>query len=132
VADFHRCGGVGAFVSAVSCWSVGDSRNVEHIRSTHDDAELEALNAAARQLAAERARVDLAWVVQGAFGPLEITSSQEGLLCDALCRAYDASGLLRLSVMRRQADRPDLRWPPHPHRRRPLPPDLREAVTPIK
>jgi hypothetical protein len=69
------------------------SRNIEHIGSAHDDAELEALKAAARQrLAAGQAKLDLGLGGAGPAGPLEIASSQLGHLWDALCRAYDTLG----------------------------------------
>ncbi len=69
------------------------SRKIEHIGSAHDDAELEALKAAARQrLAAGQAELDLGLDGQGPAGPLEIASSRMGHLWDALCRAYDALG----------------------------------------
>jgi hypothetical protein len=69
------------------------SRNIEHIGSGHDDAELEALKAAARQrLAAGQAELDLGLGGPGPSGPLEIASSRTAHLQDALCRAYDALG----------------------------------------
>jgi hypothetical protein len=69
------------------------SRNIEHIGSAHDDAELEALKAAARQrLAAGQGELDLGLDGPGPSGPLEIASSRMGCLLDALCRAYDALG----------------------------------------
>ena len=69
------------------------SRNIEHIGSAHDDAELETLKAAARQrLAAGQAELDLGTAGPGPAGPLEIASSRMGHLLDALSRAYDALG----------------------------------------
>ena len=69
------------------------SRNIEHIGSAHDDAELEALKAAARQrLAAGQTELDLGLNGPGPSGPLEIASSRMGHLLDALSRAYDALG----------------------------------------
>jgi hypothetical protein len=69
------------------------SRNIEHIGSAYDDAELEALKAAARQrLAAGHLELDLGPAGPGPSGPLEITSSRMGHLLDALGRAYDAPG----------------------------------------
>ncbi len=73
------------------------SRRIEHLGSAHDESELEALKAAARQRLAEG---------QGAFdlgldsteitgGPLEIVGSRAGHLWDALCRVYDLLGLDR-------------------------------------
>ena len=69
------------------------SRNIEHIGSAHDDAELEALKAAARQrLAAGRMELDLGLGGPGPAAPLEIASSRMSHLWNALCRAYDALG----------------------------------------
>jgi hypothetical protein len=69
------------------------SRKIEHIGSAHDDAELEALKAAARQrLAAGQLELDLSMGRPGPSGPLEIASSRMGHLWDALSRAYDALG----------------------------------------
>ena len=68
------------------------SRSIEHLGSAHDDGELEALKAAARQrLAAGQGELDLG-LPAGASGPLEIASSRMGYLWDALCRAYDVLG----------------------------------------
>jgi hypothetical protein len=68
------------------------SRSIEHVGSGPDEAEGEALTAAARQrMAAGQGELDLglaAAVRSG--GPLEITSSRMGQLGDALCRAYNA------------------------------------------
>ena len=62
--------------------------------SAHDEAELEALKAAARQrLAAGQSELDLGLDAVSAAGPLEIVSSRMGHLWDALCRAYRALGL---------------------------------------
>ena len=74
------------------------SRSIEHIGSAHDDAELEALKAAARQrLAAGQLVIDLGVESAGPApsGPLEIVSSRMGHLWDALGRAYDALGFDR-------------------------------------
>jgi hypothetical protein len=69
------------------------SRNIEHIGSAHDDAELEALKAAARQrLAAGQMELDLGLGSAGPAGPLQIASSRMGHLWDALCQAYDTLG----------------------------------------
>jgi hypothetical protein len=69
------------------------SRKIEHIGSAHDDAELEALKAAARQrLAVAQMELGLGLGGPGPSGPLEIVSSRMGHLRDALCRAYDALG----------------------------------------
>ena len=73
--------------------SRGGSRDIEHIGSAHDEADLEALKAAARQrLAAGHGELDLGLGAAAGSGPLEITSSRAGHLWDALCRAYDSLG----------------------------------------
>jgi Transposase DDE domain len=70
------------------------SREIEHIGSAHDDAELELLKAAARQrLAAGQGELDLGLDVAAPGGPLPITSSRMGVLLDALAHAYRALGL---------------------------------------
>jgi len=84
------------------------SRTIEHVGSAHDDAELEALMAAARQrLAGGQAELDLGLepsigvvspggLSAGPSGrPLEIASSRMGPLWDGLCGAYDALGFDR-------------------------------------
>jgi hypothetical protein len=84
------------------------SRTIEHVGSAHDDAELEALKAAARQrLAGGQAELDLGLepligvvgpggLLPAASGrPLEIASSRMGPLWDGLCGAYDALGFDR-------------------------------------
>lgn len=70
------------------------SRDIEHIGSAHDDAELEVLKAVARQrIAAGQAELDLG-LDDGpeAGGPLPITSSRMGHLLDALSAGFDALG----------------------------------------
>jgi len=53
------------------------SRNIEHIGSAHDDAELEALKAATRRrLATGQLELDLGTAGPGPPGPLEIVSSR--------------------------------------------------------
>ena len=81
------------------------SRDIEHIGSAHDDAQLELLKAVARQrLAAGQEQLDLGLadaagdadrtrpVADG--GPLPITSSRMGHLWDALSRAYAVLGFV--------------------------------------
>jgi hypothetical protein len=65
------------------------SRQIEHLGSAHDGAELEVLKAAARQrVAAGQLELGLALSGGGPGGPLPITSSRMGHLLDALERAY--------------------------------------------
>jgi Transposase DDE domain len=79
------------------------SRDIEHIGSAHDDAELELLKAAARQrLAAGQDELDLGLAGLGRraaarvdAAPLPITSSRMGHLWDALSRAYEVLGFDR-------------------------------------
>jgi len=73
------------------------SRQIEHIGSAHDDAELELLKAVARQrLAAGQGVLDLGpGFGTGGGGPLPITSSWMGHLLDALECAYRVLGLDR-------------------------------------
>ena len=70
------------------------SRSIEHLGSAHDEQEVEALRAAARErLAAGQGELDLGLETPGPGGPLPITSSRMGHLVDALERAYRALGL---------------------------------------
>jgi hypothetical protein len=69
------------------------SRGIEHLGSAHDEQELEALKAAARQrLAAGQGELELGLDSAAASGPLPILGTRLGFLWDALCRAYDALG----------------------------------------
>ena len=72
------------------------ARSIEHLGSAHDEQELEALKAAARQrLAAGQGELDLGLDADAAVvsaGALPIVSSRMGHLTDALSRAYDALG----------------------------------------
>jgi hypothetical protein len=69
------------------------SREIEHIGSAHDDAELELLKAVARQrLAAGQGKFDLGLDKAAAGGPLPITASRMGCLADALEHAYRVLG----------------------------------------
>jgi hypothetical protein len=70
------------------------SRQIEHLGSAHDDAQLEALKAAAAQrLAAGQQTLDLGlgqtWTSDG---PLEIVASCSQHLWEALCQAYRVLG----------------------------------------
>jgi hypothetical protein len=71
------------------------SRSIERLGSAHDEAELEALKAAARQrVAVGQVELDLGLVPGGqGGGPLPITSSRMGRLLDALDRGYRILGL---------------------------------------
>jgi hypothetical protein len=70
------------------------ARDIEHIGSAHDDAELAVLKAAAQQrMAAGQGELDLGLADAGsAGGPLPITSSRMGHLCDALDHGYRVLG----------------------------------------
>jgi hypothetical protein len=73
------------------------ARDIEHLGSAHDEAELDALKAvAAQRLAKGQGELDLGLDAAGAAatgsGPLEIVSSRMGHLWEALCRAYDTLG----------------------------------------
>jgi hypothetical protein len=69
------------------------SREIEHLGSAHDEAELELLKAAARQrLAAGQGVLDLGLDTSAAGGPLPITASRMGCLLDALEHAYRVLG----------------------------------------
>jgi hypothetical protein len=68
-------------------------REIEHLGSAHDEAELETLKAAARQrLAAGQLELDLGLESAGG-GPLPIRSSRMGHLLGALEHAYLVLGL---------------------------------------
>jgi hypothetical protein len=69
------------------------SRDIEHLGSAHDEAELAALKAAARQrIVAGQSELDLGLDGHGGSGPLEIVGSRMAHLWEALCRAYDTLG----------------------------------------
>ena len=69
------------------------SRDIEHIGSAHDDAELELLKTVARQrMAAGQGELDLGLDGGAAGGPLPITSARMGALLDALEQAYRVLG----------------------------------------
>jgi succinate dehydrogenase flavin-adding protein (antitoxin of CptAB toxin-antitoxin module) len=68
------------------------SREIEHLGSAHDEAELESLKAAAQQrIAAGLQELDLGLEPAGG-GPLPITSSRMSHLVESLERAYRALG----------------------------------------
>jgi hypothetical protein len=70
------------------------SRDIEHVGSAHDEAELELLKAVARQrLAAGQGELALGLDMPAAGGPLPITASRMGCLLDALEHAYRVLGL---------------------------------------
>ncbi len=69
------------------------SRDIEQLGSAHDEEELEALKAAAKQRIAEgQGDLDLGMNAAASSGPLEIVGSRTGHLWEALCRGYDAAG----------------------------------------
>ena len=78
----------GAMAVQIAYSSRRGSRDIEHIGSAHDDAELELLKAVARQrLAAGQGVLGLGLGLGGGEGgPLPITSSRMGHLLDALAR----------------------------------------------
>jgi hypothetical protein len=85
----------GATAVQIVYYSRRGSRSIEHLGSAHDDQEMEALKAAARQrLASGQDGLDLGLPAGTSVGgPLEIASSRMGHLHDALRRAYDVLGL---------------------------------------
>ncbi len=98
--------GVGGDGRCRSCTAPGaGSRTIEHVGSAHDELELEALKAAARQrLAGGQAELDLGLDAAidggrrlgGVGGPLEIASSRMGQLWDGLrARLRRSSGSTR-------------------------------------
>jgi hypothetical protein len=75
------------------------SRQIEHLGSAHNDAELAALRqVAAERIAAGQQALDLGLDAALGAGPLEILSSKAGHLWDALSRAYDSLGLDRAAA----------------------------------
>jgi hypothetical protein len=69
------------------------SREIKHLGSAHDDAELQALKAAAQhRIAAGQLELSLG-LEPADGGPLPITSSRMGHLLDALEHAYRVLGL---------------------------------------
>jgi transposase len=73
------------------------SRSIEHVGSTHDEAEVQVLKAAAQQRIVEgQGELDLGLdLAEIPSGPLEITGSRAACLWDALCVAYQRLGLDR-------------------------------------
>jgi hypothetical protein len=87
----------GAIAVQVVYSSRRGSRDIEHIGSAHDDAELELLKAVARQrLVAGQGTLDLGpGFGARAGGPLPITASRMSHLLDAVARGYDVLGFAR-------------------------------------
>jgi hypothetical protein len=84
----------GAIAVQVVWSSRRGARQIEHLGSAHDEAELAALKAAAQQrIAAGQLELGLSLGCLGPAGPLPITSSRMSCLVDALDRAYRALGL---------------------------------------
>jgi hypothetical protein len=72
------------------------SRDIEHLGSAHDDAEVELPKAAARQrLAAGQGELDLGLDAGAPGGPMPITASRMGCLLDALEHVWRVLGLGR-------------------------------------
>jgi hypothetical protein len=83
----------GAIAVQVVWSSRRGARQIEHLGSAHDEAELEALKAAAQQrIIAGQGELDLG-LDPAAGGPLPITSSKMSHLTDSLGRAYRVLGL---------------------------------------
>jgi hypothetical protein len=83
----------GAIAVQVVWSSRRGARQIEHLGSAHDEAELEALKAAAQQrIIAGQGELDLG-LEPAAGGPLPITSSKMSHLTDSLERAYRVLGL---------------------------------------
>jgi len=69
------------------------ARDIEHLGSVHNEAELEALKVAAKQrLVEDQRELDLGLEAGAGAGPLEITASRMAHLWEALSRAYDVLG----------------------------------------
>jgi hypothetical protein len=82
-----------AWVPVGICALNRGSRSIEHIGSSHDEAELAALKAAAAErLAAGQVVHDLGLAAPAGSEPLPITSSQMTHLWDGLCAAYRILG----------------------------------------
>ena len=83
----------GAIAVQIVWSSQRGSRQIEHLGSAHDDAELEALKAAAEQrIVGGQLELDLGLDGPGPSGPLPIMSSRMSHLADALERAYQVLG----------------------------------------
>jgi hypothetical protein len=83
----------GATAGQIVWSSQRGSREIQHLGSAHDEAEVETLKAVGRQrIAAGQMELDLGLEPAGG-GPLPITSSRMGHLLDALERAYRVLGL---------------------------------------
>jgi Transposase DDE domain len=91
--------GSGAMAVQIVWSSRRGSRDIEHVGSAHDDAQLEVLRAVARQrIAAGQLELDLAG--SGSYGragggPLPVLSSRMGYLLDALAQAWRVLGFDR-------------------------------------
>jgi hypothetical protein len=90
----HREDLLGAIAVQIVWSTRRGSRQVEHLGSAHDDAEVEALKAAARQRLAEgQGTLDLRLNTTGvAAEPLEMVASKASHLWEAVCRAYQVLG----------------------------------------
>jgi hypothetical protein len=84
---------VGATAVQIVYSSDRGSRDIEHLGSAHDSAEVELLKAVARQrLAAGQGELDLGLAAGAPGGPLPITSSRMSHLWDALAHGYRVLG----------------------------------------
>jgi hypothetical protein len=104
------------------------SREIEHLGSAHDEAELEALKAAERQrLAAGLGELHLGLEAAAASGTLPIVRTRLGFLWDALSLAVSrfiedrTGGTIKQFVRTALPHRPDPRWQPDPHPEDPRP-----------
>jgi hypothetical protein len=81
------------------------SRNIDHVGSAHDEAQVEALKAAADQRIADgQGDLDLGLdLAEIGSAPLEIIRSRTKYLWDGLCLAYKALGLDRAADRRTTA-----------------------------
>jgi hypothetical protein len=78
----------------LTAWPTRGSREIEHLGSAHNGAQVELLKTAARQrLAAGQGELDLGLAVGAPGGPLPITASRMGHLLDALEHGYRGAGV---------------------------------------
>ena len=86
----------GALAVQIVWSSQRGARQIEHLGSAHDEAEVAVLKkAAAERISAGQQTLDLGLGGGAGSGPLEIVASRAGHLWDALCRTYDSLGFDR-------------------------------------